>query len=637
MPTNPPPDQTPETSRVSLEAVASEAGVSLATASRALRGQRVRPHLQERVENAARRLGYRPDLAAQAVARGATKTVALIVDYLRSPFGVEITRGVVDAASRHELLVNVTGSETHPGDLLEMIASVRTLRPQSLVLATGRVQDPDIRDPLITTLRAYQASGGSVAIVDGADLPFASCSFDEVTAAHSLGRALAELGYARPMVFNSSMERVDLSGRTQALIDGLKLAGFSPDAIRLAELPTSVSSTIADDQLLELDDTDVVLCVEGAVLPAVYRHIRSHSLRVGTDVAVTAFGQYGIADALRPHLTTVMLPLRRAGELALEHALTDTEGAHLSLPGNLRLRASTPPRLIDQQSPSPSDETKLRPPNKGSVGVLVPPLSPGYTGDLAHELFGLADAGGKRCVLLRAGADDDQPVRLESLAEYDGLMMWGGISPDFLKHVAEAAIPCVVVGMQTAAAVPQLTVEIEEGMQQLLEHLDALGHKSLVYLAGNDGELFESQRRRGIDLFSATHRDVTVVSAPLENTAVLDELLKDGVTGVIAHDDLQGARIVQHLEAQGLRVPKDVSVAGFGGGWAGELSHPRLTTVHVDVAAAARGAWRLLDVGIASGEFRSLHAPLEVRGSTGAAPHEVVAESEVSATDVIRN
>lgn len=615
-PTDLSPEQNPEASRVSLGAVASEAGVSLATASRALSGQKVRPHLQKRVESAAQQLGYRPDLAAQAVARGTTKTVALIVDYLRSPFGVEITRGVVDAASKRGLLVNVTGSETHPGDLLEMIASVRTLQPQSLVLATGRVQDAEIRDALIKALRAYQASGGSVAIVDGKDLPFASCSFDEITAAHAMGRSLVELGYKRPMVFNSSMERIDLSGRTQALVEGLQLAGLKRDDIRLVELASSVSSTSADDQLLELDDTDVVLCVEGAVLPAVYRHIRSHGLRVGRDVAVTAFGQYGIADALRPHLTTVMLPLRRAGELALEHALTDTEGAHLSLPGDLRLRASTPPRSADDERRPPKQSPKARPSTR-AVGVVIPPLSVGYIGDLVQELLGLAAASGTRCVLMNTGADYREPERVMPFADYDGLMLWGGVSPDSLKRIADAGVPCVVVGGQTAVEVPQLTLEIEEGMQQLLEHLDSLGHRHIVYLSTGNDELFESQRRRGVELFSATHQHVVVVSAPSDDDAILEGLIRDGATGVIAHDDLQGARLIQHFEAQGFRVPNDVSVTGFGGGWAGELSHPRLTTVDVDIVAAVRGAWRLLDISASSSESRSLHAPLTVRGSTG--------------------
>lgn len=607
--------------RVSLMAVAREADVSLATASRALSGGAVRPVLQERVEKAARRLGYRPDLAAQAVARGATKTVALIVDYLRSPFGVEITRGVVDAASKHDLVVNVTGAETHPGDLLEMIASARALRPRSIVLATGRVQDPAIRDELIHALDAYQASGGSVAIVEGLDLPFASCAFDEVTAARALTNALVELGYRRPLVFNSSSERADLAGRTHALIHGLESAGLPGEAIRLVQVSTEISSTSADDVLLDLGDADVVLCVEGTIVPAVYRHIRSLGLRVGADVAVTAFGQYGFASALRPHLTTVMLPLRRAGELALQHALTDTTGAHVSLPCNLRIRASSPYRhSVVARGSSHIRGERAR---TGTIGVLLPALPSMETGVIVRELFDLARASGRRCVILNEQAWSDTDTGASSLALFDAMLVWGSVDPTLAELALEAAVPYVVVDLPSTIDAAQLSIEVVEGMQALLEHLYALGHVYIVYLAGVSEDPSEALRRRGVELFSSTHGDVTVRSIDTTGEAVDEQVveseLADGATALIAHSDLQAARTIQALINAGRDVPGDVSVAGFGGEGATDLLERKLTTVRMPLATAVHTAWRMLEEHAVRGDSRSLRAPLLVRDSTGAA------------------
>jgi len=611
------PTPRPRRERVSLEEVAQEAGVSVATASRALSGGAVRAVLRERVEVAAERLGYRPDLAAQAVARGATKTVALIVDYLRSPFGVEITRGVVDAASRHGLVVNVTGAETHPGDLLEMIASARALRPRSIVLATGRVQDPGIRDELIRALEAYQATGGSVAIVDGRDLPFASCAFDEETASHELAKALVSLGYARPLVFNSSSERADLAARTRALIEGFVRAGLSPDAITLSEKPTAVSRAAGDDELLALGDADLVVCVEGAVLPAVYRHIRARGHRVGADVAVTAFGQYAIADALRPHLTTVMIPLRRAGELALEHALADTEGTHLSLPCSLRMRASTPRRIIGQRPPISSPSPSI-PDLGGTVGVVVPAPAAGMWPFIA-EVLSLARAEDRHCIVLAEESLRGEGADASIFDSCDALLAWGPLSPAVVQRARAASMPCVSVDLPNTAETAQLSVEAAEGVQSALEHLYALGHSRIVYLAGDEADPAETQRRWGIELFLATHHDVSIQPLPFEGEAAGEAVFDAGVTAVVAHSDVQGARVVRSLMSSDRVVPDDMSVVGFGDDWASELSAPSLTTVSVDMAAAARAAWRLLRTGAPPGETRSLRVSLAVRGSTGPA------------------
>lgn len=66
---------------VTLGEVAKAAGVSIATASRAINGstRRVNEDIRKRVQETADRLGYLPNLSAQAVAKGASSTIAVVV------------------------------------------------------------------------------------------------------------------------------------------------------------------------------------------------------------------------------------------------------------------------------------------------------------------------------------------------------------------------------------------------------------------------------------------------------------------------------------------------------------------------------------------------------------------------------
>ena len=79
--------QTSRNAPATLHDVAREAGVSLATASRSLNGstRKVNEEYRQRVLEAAARLDYSPNLSAQAVARGTTTTVALLVADIADP------------------------------------------------------------------------------------------------------------------------------------------------------------------------------------------------------------------------------------------------------------------------------------------------------------------------------------------------------------------------------------------------------------------------------------------------------------------------------------------------------------------------------------------------------------------------
>src|SRR6202035_3423631 len=96
-----------------LEDVAQSAKVSLSTASRAVNGSPlVTEKTRRRVQEAADRLGYRPDLGARGLARRRTQTVGLVVADIRNPFFADLARGieeVLDEAGYIYLLANLDG------------------------------------------------------------------------------------------------------------------------------------------------------------------------------------------------------------------------------------------------------------------------------------------------------------------------------------------------------------------------------------------------------------------------------------------------------------------------------------------------------------------------------------------------
>src|SRR5665647_176233 len=109
---------------VTLNDVAREAGVSLATASRAINGsanRTVRADLRERVLAAASKLRYSPNANAQAMARGRTTSLGLVVHDIADPYFSSIAAGVTIAADRAGLAVTLASTQHDPSREVELV------------------------------------------------------------------------------------------------------------------------------------------------------------------------------------------------------------------------------------------------------------------------------------------------------------------------------------------------------------------------------------------------------------------------------------------------------------------------------------------------------------------------------------
>ncbi|GAA1693769.1 hypothetical protein GCM10009680_36750 [Streptomyces yatensis] len=98
--------------RVTITDVGTAAGVSAATVSRVLNGTaRVDPELARRVHSAVAALGYRPNAAAQGLARGEAGAIGVLVPDLSNPYFPDVLKSVSAVARRHGRRVMVMESD----------------------------------------------------------------------------------------------------------------------------------------------------------------------------------------------------------------------------------------------------------------------------------------------------------------------------------------------------------------------------------------------------------------------------------------------------------------------------------------------------------------------------------------------
>ena len=328
-----------------LRDVATEAGVSAATASRALNGstRTVSAEKLALVLRAAAKLGYAPNLPAQATARGSTKTVALIVHDVADPYFSSIAAGAIEGAEAAGLTVTMAVTDRSPDRELEIVSTLRGHRPHAIVLAGSRIGDDQA--PLAEELRAYEAAGGRVAVVSQPGLPYGTVAVDNRRAAGELAAALVAHGYRRFAVLHGPEALRTSRDRADGFAAGLAEAGIEV-AVRAGTGFTEDGGHAAMTALLDrgLDGVELVFAVNDVMAIGAMRALRDAGLVPGRDLAVAGFDDIAAATDVYPALTTVAVPMREMGRLAIELALTGAAGGEVRwLPTAVVLRESTPP------------------------------------------------------------------------------------------------------------------------------------------------------------------------------------------------------------------------------------------------------------------------------------------------------
>lgn len=335
---------------VTLSDVARAAGVSLATASRALNGspnRKVREDLTKRVQWAAEELNYSPNAQAQAMVRGHTNVIGLIVSDIADPYFSSVAAGVMREAKRHGLLVTMAVTERDAEREIEYVAALRRQRARAVILAGSRVDDQSKLERLAGELESFRNNGGRVAMVSQRKLPVNTVVIENRAGARRLCEALCGRGYRSFAV---------LAGPKALLTARDRLAGFRETAAKLGcAIPSSrvvygeFTRDAGYDAAAELLDRehsqiDCVFAVTDVMAVGAMAAMRESGVDPGRDVAIAGFDDIGPLRDITPGLTTVRIPLEEIGARAFELAVAETDEAPktVRVSGEVVLRESTP-------------------------------------------------------------------------------------------------------------------------------------------------------------------------------------------------------------------------------------------------------------------------------------------------------
>lgn len=346
--------------QATIKDVAAAAGVSVATASRALNdaGYPVSAQLRQRVREAAEQLEYVPNTMARSLRRDVCRDIGLVIPNVSNPFYLQAILGINDVLSKNAyslILCNTMRDVEQERGYLRQLYERQT---KGVILSSV--------DGNAELVKEYARRGMKFVLLDQmiTGVESLGINFDSRAGARMAAEYLISLGHRRICFATMAMTRWTRIEMHKGYQDALFGAGIPYDETLVFERPADRADTDSDLELQAGQEiaaeflgrscaATAILCNNDMVAIGVIQTLLKNGTRVPQDVSVVGFDDIPFASAFLPALTTVYYPAAETGRLAalmLLDALKNS-AARASISMNLT------PRLIIRDTAAPPPQT----------------------------------------------------------------------------------------------------------------------------------------------------------------------------------------------------------------------------------------------------------------------------------------
>jgi LacI family transcriptional regulator len=301
---------------VTVRDIARIAGVSISTVSRALSSpDMVNEATRARVQETARKLGYKPNLNARNLISGRSGAIGLVVPDLENPFFGSMAKGVQARARAAGYAVFIADTDEDASVEGEIIRGL-SQQVDGVIVCSARGTDASIQQlsrdmPLVLVNRRVP------------EVP--SITFDHAESFRSVMGHLMALGHRRiayaggPQTSWSNLQRAqafEAAGQEFQELELIDLGNFQPvftGGIHAGDLAIASGAT-------------AVIAFNDLVAVGLMDRLRQRGLSVPGDISVTGFDNVPVSTLVWPTLTTVDFPRVQMGRTSVDALLEALHG-----------------------------------------------------------------------------------------------------------------------------------------------------------------------------------------------------------------------------------------------------------------------------------------------------------------------
>ena len=305
-------------SRLTLEDIAKQAGVSRSTVSRVINNHpSVRDVVRERVLKVIRNTGYHPNAAARSLASQRSWMIGLVLPrsvstFFSDPYFPRLTQGIAQACNQYNYTLGLFLLATKEDEEKILPRLSRKGSLDGVLVQSGQIGDQlverlvDSDIPVVIAGRPFQTEDISYIDVDNDNAAYTAVS-------HLVRLGRKRIGtIAGPLNSTASIDRRD--GYVKALLD----RGRNIDESLIVEGDFTEDGGYYAMQQLLAARPDAVFAASDIMAVGAMRAVREAGFCIPDDIALVGFDDISLAERTDPPLTTVRQPIFQFGFNSVE-------------------------------------------------------------------------------------------------------------------------------------------------------------------------------------------------------------------------------------------------------------------------------------------------------------------------------
>ena len=305
--------------KIDIHKVASKAGVSIATVSRALNGSTlVKPNTKEKILKIVEELNYIPNPIARSLSKQSTETIGVVLPDLLGEFFMDFIHSVDEEAYKQNWHVLISSSHSQRNIIETLIELMGSGRVDGVILMAPQIQNE--------VSEIIQKSKTPVILINtcGDFKKIDQIKINNFQGSYNIVEHLIKVHkYKKIGIINGPKGNCDAEERLSGFLSALKKYKVPKDTSLIINGNFDVESGVLGFSTLmnQPIKPDAIFATNDMMAVGAYEAAKELGYKIPNDIAIAGFDDIYLSQFLIPRLTTIHVPITELGSKAVKYLL----------------------------------------------------------------------------------------------------------------------------------------------------------------------------------------------------------------------------------------------------------------------------------------------------------------------------
>ncbi len=304
--------------KVNINDIARQAGVSIATVSRALNGHGlVKEETRQKILKIAHELNYTPNPIARGLSTQKTETLGIILPELVDEFFMDLIHGIDEEAYRQGYYILLSSSHSQRNIVETSLEFMTSGRVDGVILMAPKMRH-ELMDLVAKSKRPIVLLN-CIANIKG----IASFNIDNLGGAFAITQHLVDHGYKKIALITGPEGNCDAEERLKGFKKALEQnnIALNEDFIIPGDFTIKSGYYGFNRLFTQRNKPEAVFAANDMMALGIYQAAKTMGLKIPEDIAVVGFDDIRLSHYIHPRLTTIHVPIQELGSRAVRYLI----------------------------------------------------------------------------------------------------------------------------------------------------------------------------------------------------------------------------------------------------------------------------------------------------------------------------